>query len=153
MSPGSDLYPMNKRRKQEHKQLYCGHTLVEQLGTSVLVLLQQGTAVLGPWASERRAGARTRSPRGRSLVAHRLEEGAAAAARGPAVAQARLVVALLGSLQQHPVQRVEQLGLGHAQLVLVACRRSGVNVECCLARWWMKLLCEMGSSVSWYIIT
>lgn len=125
---------MNQRRKQEHKQLHCGHTLVEQLSASVLILLQQGAAVLGPRPSQGRARAGAWSPRGRSLVPHRLEEGAAAAARRPAVAQAGLVVALLRSLQQHPVQRVEQLGLGHAQLVLVTCGRSGVNVECGSAR-------------------
>lgn len=118
---------MNKRRKQEHKQLHSGHALVEQLGTSVFILLQQGAAVLGARPAQGRAGARAGSPRGRALVPHRLEEGAAAAARRPAVAQAGLVVALLGSLQQHPVQRVEQLGLGHAQLVLVACRRSEIR--------------------------
>lgn len=39
---------MNKRSEQEHKQLHGGHTLVEQLSTSVLIFLQQGTAVLGP---------------------------------------------------------------------------------------------------------
>lgn len=37
------------------------------------------------------------------------------------MAQAGLVVALLWGLQQHPVQRVEQLGLRHTQLVLVTC--------------------------------
>lgn len=123
----TDLYAVNQRSKQEHKQLHCGHTLVEQLGTSVLILLQQGAAVLRPGPPQGRAGARAWSSRGRALVPHRLEEGAAAAAPGPAVAQAGLVVALLGSVQQHPVQRVEQLGLGHAQLVLVACRESEVR--------------------------
>lgn len=121
---------MSERRKQEHKQLHRGHALVEQLGAGVLVLLRQGAAALGARASQGRAGARARSPRGRSLVAQRLQEGAAAAAaRRPAVAQAGLVVALLGGVQQHPVQRVQQLGFGHAQLVLVACRRSGVKGE------------------------
>lgn len=38
---------MNKRSKQEHKQLHCGHALVEQFGPSVLILLEQGAAVLG----------------------------------------------------------------------------------------------------------
>lgn len=95
---------MNKRREQEHKQLHRGHALVKQLGTSVLVLLQQAAAVLGAWLSKGgRAGTGARrSPRGRPLVPHWLKEGAAAAAaapRGPAVAQAGLMVALLRRLQ------------------------------------------------------
>lgn len=133
---GTDLYPMYERCKQEHEQLHGGHALVEQLGASVLILLQQGAAVLLARPSQSRTGAGARSPRGRPLVPHGLQEGAAAAARRPAVAQARLVVALLGRLQQHPVQCVEQLGLGDAQLVLVTCggQRSRVNGERWLGR-------------------
>ena len=40
------LYPMYERCKQEHEQLHRGHALVEQLGPGVLILLQQGAAVL-----------------------------------------------------------------------------------------------------------
>lgn len=126
---------MNERREQEHKQLHRGHTLVEELGAGVLVLLQQGPpAVLGPRAAEGRARAGAWRAGGRALVPQRLEEGAAAsssattaaaAARRPAVAQAGLMVALLRGFQQHPVQRVQQLCLSHAQLVLVTCCRRG----------------------------
>lgn len=118
---------MNERSKEEHKQLHCCHALVEQLGATVLVLLQQGAAVLGPRAPQSRAGAGAGSPGRRALVPDGLEEGAAAAAPRPAVAQARLVVALLRGVQQHPVQRVQQLRLRHTQLVLVACQ--GLKVE------------------------
>lgn len=96
---------MNKWRKQEDEQLHGGHALVEQLGASVLVLLQKGAAVLRPGPPRARAGAGRAG--GRTLVPHGLKEGAAAAAAGPAVAQTGLVVALLGGVQQHPVQRVE----------------------------------------------
>lgn len=124
---------MNERREQENEQLHRGHALVEQFGPGVFVLLQQGAAVLRarpPQSGGAGAGTQ-RSPRGGALVAHRLEEGAAAAAapRGPAVAQAGLVVALVRRLQQHPVQRVEQLGLGHAQLVLVPCQMSTWDIR------------------------
>lgn len=120
---------MNERSEQEHKQLHRGHALVEQLGASMLVLLRQGAAMLGARPPQGGSGARAGSPRGRTLVANRLEERAAAAAARPAVAQAGLVVALLSGVQQHPVQRVQQLGLGYAQLVLVACRGSEVSVR------------------------
>lgn len=106
---------MDERRKQEHEQLHGGHALVEQLCPRALVVLQQGAAVLRP-----RAGARAGGPRGGALVPQRLEEGAAAAAPGPALVAQRLLVALLRGVQQHPVQRVQQLGLRHSQLVLVA---------------------------------
>lgn len=46
VSRNTHLYPMDKWSKQEHKQLNSGHTLVEQFGTCMLILLQQGTAVL-----------------------------------------------------------------------------------------------------------
>lgn len=131
---------MDERSEQEHKQLHCGHALVEQLGATVLVVLQQqGAAVPGPRAPQGRAGAGARGPRRRALVADGLEEGAAAAAPRPAVAQAGLVVALLRGVQQHPVQRVEQLGLCHAQLVLVTCQGLEVTGQC------LVLLSERGN--------
>lgn len=121
---------MDERRKQEDEQLHRGHALVEEFGASVLVLLQQQ----GPDAHAATRGSRHAQRRARggggALVAQRLQEAhdsaptadsasTAAAAARPAVAQSGLVVALLGGIQQHPVQRVQQLGLGHAQFVLV----------------------------------
>lgn len=118
----SNLDAMDEWRQQEHEQLHGGHALVEQLDSGVLVLLLKGAAVKRSRPDQSRARAGARGSRRGALVPHRLEEGAAAAAApGPAVAQAGLVVALLRGVQQHPVQRVEQLGLGHAQFVLVAC--------------------------------
>lgn len=119
---------MDERRKQEDKELHCGHALVEEFGASVLVLLQQhGSPAAAMWGS-RPAQRRARGGRG-ALVAQWLQEAhdstptanstSTAAAARPAVAQSGLVVALLGGIQQHPVQRVQQLGLGHTQFVLV----------------------------------
>lgn len=48
----SNLDSVNKWSKQEHKQLHCLHALVEQLGTSVFVLLQERAAMLGPRTPE-----------------------------------------------------------------------------------------------------
>lgn len=135
---------MDERRKQEDEQLHRGHALVEEFGASVLVLLQQKgppdpapAAMRGSRPTQRRARGG-----GGALVAQRLQEAhdsaptadsasTAAAAARPAVAQSGLVVALLGGVQQHPVQRVQQLGLGHAQFVLVTwlVRTGGVGEE------------------------
>lgn len=119
---------MDERREQEHEQLHRGHALLEQLGPGVLVVLQQGAAVPGPRSHQAGAGAQARGSRGGALVPYGLEEGAAAAAPPrPPLARDGLVVALLGGIEEHPVQSVEQLGLRHAQLVLVACWRSKVK--------------------------
>lgn len=112
---------MNERSEQEHEQLHRGHALLEQLGPGVLLVLQQGAAVPGPRSHEARPRAQARSSRGGALVPHGLQEGAAAAAAPrPPLAQDGLVVALLGRIQEHPVEGVEQLGLSHTQFILVA---------------------------------
>lgn len=119
---------MNERSEQEHKQLHRGHALLEQLGPGVLLVLQQGAAVPGPRSHQARARAQAGGSRRGALVTHGLQEGAAAAAAPrPPLAHDGLVVALLGRIQQHPVEGVEQLGLGHAQFVLMAWWRSKVR--------------------------
>lgn len=124
---------MDEGCEQEDEQLHRGHALVEHLGALVLLLRQERGAAPGARAAQGRAGHGAGGSRGGALVGLGLEvPAAAAAAPGPALAQARalararalaqarVVVALLVRLQEHPVQRVEQLGLGHTELVLVA---------------------------------
>jgi len=126
---GPDLDAVDERCEQEDEQLHRGHALVEHLGALVLLLRQERGAAPGARAAQGRAGHGAGGSRGGTLVGLGLEvPAAAAAAPGPALAQARalartrarVVVALLVRLQEHPVQSVEQLGLGHTELVLVA---------------------------------
>lgn len=84
----SNLDPVNEGGKEKHKELHSGHVLVVEFGTGIFILFSCAAIAVCE-----------------TLVPHGLKVGTTAttAAPRPAVSQARLLMALLGRLQKHPM--------------------------------------------------
>lgn len=87
-STSSNLDPVNEGGKEKHKELHGGHVLMVEFGTGIFILFRCTAIVVCE-----------------TLVPHGLKVGTTAttAAPRPAVSQARLLVALLGCFQKHPM--------------------------------------------------
>jgi hypothetical protein len=99
---------MYQRSKQKHEKLHSRHGVLEDLPSVVLFFII-GTALARlPW---------------RTLVFHLVDERAAAATPAGAsfCGPKPLTVAVLGGLQEHPVQGVKEFCLSNTQFILVAC--------------------------------
>lgn len=101
------LDPVHERSKKKHEELHSCHGVLEDLPSSVFFFIVD-TAL-------------ARLPR-RALVFNLVDEGTAATtpAGAPVCAPKMLTVAVLGGLQEHPVQGVKELCLSDTQFILVA---------------------------------
>lgn len=99
---------MYKWSKQEHEELHCGHGVLEDLPSASLFFVIGAALTRLHW---------------RSLIFNLVNKSAAAATPAGALvcATEALTVAVLGGLQEHPVESVKEFGLSNTQLILVAC--------------------------------
>lgn len=102
------LDPVYQRSKQKHKELYSCHGVLKNLSSVVFFIIIGGALARLPW---------------RTLVFNLMDEATAAATpTGASVcAPQALIVAVLGGLQEHPVQSVKELCLSNTQFILVTC--------------------------------
>lgn len=108
------LDPVYQRSKQKHKELHSSHGILEDLPSVVLFF------IIG--------AALARLPGG-TLVFYLVDESTAAATPAGAMvcAPKPLTVAVLGGLQEHPVQGVKELCFSNTEFILVAC--TGTTTE------------------------
>lgn len=106
--PSAYLDPVDQRSEQEHKELHRGHGVVEDLPPAVLFVIVGAALARHPW---------------RTLVFNLVDKSTAAAApAGSSVCAPKpLTVAVLGGLQEHPMEGVKKFGLSDTQFILVAC--------------------------------
>lgn len=99
---------MYQRSKEKHKELHSSHGVLEDLPSVVFFFIIGVVLARLPW---------------RALVFNLVDESTAAAtpAGASVCAPKTLAVAVLGGLQEHPVQGMKELCLSDTQFILVAC--------------------------------
>lgn len=123
--------PVHEGSKEEHKQLHCGHGILEELSPVILLLIGHGAGPGMPWWS---------------LVFSLVDKGTAAPSpAGASVSSKSVIAAVLRSLQQHPVKSVKQLGFSYSKLILMSCMEKCItlyhrvsindNVQSCTGGW------------------
>lgn len=98
--------PVNKRSKEEHEELHCGHGVLEELPSVILLLIIRGAGPGMSW---------------RSLVFSLVDKGATTPSpAGTSVSSKTVIAAVLRGLQQHPVKSVKQFCFGYTKLILMS---------------------------------
>lgn len=101
---------MHQGSEQKHKELHGGHGVLEDFPSAGLFFII-GAALTGlPWGT---------------LVFNLVDESTATAtpAGSSVCAPKPLAVAVLGGLQEHPVQGVQEFCLSDTQFILMACMK------------------------------
>lgn len=107
--------PMHQGSKEEHKQLHCGHGILEELPSVILLLISRGAGPGMPWWP---------------LVFSLVDKGTAAPSpAGASVSSKSAIAAVLGSLQQHPVKSVKKLCFSYSKLILMSCMEKCITIS------------------------
>lgn len=100
------FYPVDKGSKKEHKELHCGHGVLEELPSVIFLLVIRGTGPGMSWWS---------------LVFSLMDKGATAPSpTGASVSSKSVIAAVLRGLQQHPVKSVKKLCFSYSKLILMS---------------------------------